>query len=94
MTLRVDAVQPGTSGKTFQYLKGPYKKAGEGRFTRAHCDRKRENGFKGRFRLAIWKKIFRVGMVRRFRRLPGDVMSTFFLKVIKNRLDEALNNLF
>ena len=38
---------------TFQYLKGAYKKAGEGLFTRACSDRTRGNGFKlkeGRFR--------------------------------------------
>ena len=37
----------------FQYLKGAYKKAGEGLFTRVCSDRKRGNGFKlkeGRFR--------------------------------------------
>jgi len=36
------------------YLKGGYKKAGEGHFTRACSDRTRDNGFKlkeGRFRL-------------------------------------------
>jgi len=45
----------------FQYLKGAYKKAGEGLFTRAWNDRTRGNGFKlkeGRFRSAIRKKIF------------------------------------
>ena len=30
----------------FQYLKGAYKKAGEGLFTRACSDRTRGNGFK------------------------------------------------
>ena len=37
----------------FQYLKGAYKKAGEGLLTRARSDRTRGNGFKlkeGRFR--------------------------------------------
>jgi len=45
----------------FQYLKGTYKKAGEGRFTRACSDRTRGNGFKlkeGRFRLNLRKKFF------------------------------------
>ena len=40
----------------FRYLKGAYKKAEEGRLTRACSDRKRGNGFKlkeGRFRLDI-----------------------------------------
>ena len=38
----------------FQYLKGAYKKSGEGLVTRAWSDRTRGNGFKlkeGRFRL-------------------------------------------
>ena len=30
----------------FQYLKGAYRKAGEGLFTRARSDRTRGNGFK------------------------------------------------
>lgn len=42
-----------------QYLKGAYKKAEEGLFKGACCDRKRVKGFKikeGRFRLEIGKK--------------------------------------
>jgi len=38
----------------FQYLKGAYRKDGENIFSRAYCDRTRNNGFKlkeGRFRL-------------------------------------------
>jgi len=44
----------------FQYLKGAYKKAGEGLFTRAWSDRTRGNGFKLKesgFRLDIRKMI-------------------------------------
>ncbi|KAK4810170.1 hypothetical protein QYF61_010482 [Mycteria americana] len=51
----------------FQYLKGDYKKAGEGLFTRACSDRTRVNGFKlkeGAFRLDIRKKFFTVRVVR------------------------------
>jgi len=50
----------------FQYLKVTYSKAGEIIFTRAGCDRTRENGFKleeGRFRLSIRKKFFTVRVV-------------------------------
>ena len=57
----------------FQYLKGAYRKAGEGLFTRACSDRARGNGFKlkeGRFRLGIRKKFFTVGVVRHWHRLP------------------------
>ena len=51
----------------FQYLKGAYRKDGEGLFTRACSDRTRGNGFKvkeGRFRLDVRKKFFTVGVVR------------------------------
>ncbi|KAK4828315.1 hypothetical protein QYF61_025327 [Mycteria americana] len=47
--------------EAFQYLKGAYKKAGEGLFIRKCSDRMRDNGFKlkeGRFRLDIRKKFF------------------------------------
>jgi len=43
----------------FQYLKGAYRKDGEGLFTRMCSDRTRGNSFKlreGRFRLDIGKK--------------------------------------
>ena len=49
----------------FQYLKGAYRKAGEGLFTRAWSDRIRGNGLKmreGRFRLDIGKKFFIVSL--------------------------------
>ncbi|GAB0178770.1 hypothetical protein GRJ2_000342300 [Grus japonensis] len=57
----------------FQYLKGAYKKAGEGLFTRACSDRTRGNGLKlkkGRFRLNIRKKFFSMSVVRHWNRLP------------------------
>ncbi|GAB0209300.1 hypothetical protein GRJ2_003395700 [Grus japonensis] len=47
----------------FQYLKGAYRKAGEGLFIRECSDRTRGNGFKpkeGRFRLDVRKKFFTV----------------------------------
>ena len=50
---------PGTLTGGFQYLKGAYKKAGEGFFTRTCSVRVRGNGFKlkeGIFRLDIRKK--------------------------------------
>ena len=50
----------------FQYLKGAYRKAGEGLFTSACSDRTRDNGFKlkeGRFRLDVRKKFFAMRVV-------------------------------
>ena len=80
----------------FQYLKGAYKKAGEGLFTRACSDRTRGNGFKlkeGRFRLGIRKKFFTVRVVRHWHRLPGEAVDAPSLAVFKARLDGALSNL-
>ncbi|KFV01239.1 hypothetical protein N340_08264, partial [Tauraco erythrolophus] len=80
----------------FQYLKGAYRKAGEGLFTRACSDRTRGNGFKlkeGRFRLDIRKKFFTQRVVRHWNRLPREVMDAPSLEVFKARMDEALGNL-
>jgi len=51
----------------FQYLKGVYKKAGEGLFTRACSHRKRSNGFKlkeGGLRLGKRNNFFTMRVVR------------------------------
>ncbi|KFV16419.1 hypothetical protein N340_05858, partial [Tauraco erythrolophus] len=80
----------------FQHLKGAYRKAGEGLFTRACSDRTRSNGFKlkdGRFRLDIRKKFFTQRVVRHWNRLPREVVDAPSLEVFKARLDEALGNL-
>ena len=60
-----------------QYLKGSYRKEGDGLFCRVCGDRTRENSFllkEGRFRLDIRKKSFTVRVVRCWHRLPRDVM--------------------
>ncbi|GAB0188877.1 hypothetical protein GRJ2_001353000 [Grus japonensis] len=80
----------------FQYLKGVYKKAGEGLFTRACSDKTRSNGFKlkeGRLRLDVRKKFFTVRVVRHWNRLPREVVDAPSLEVFKARLDGALGNL-
>ncbi|GAB0186143.1 hypothetical protein GRJ2_001079600 [Grus japonensis] len=80
----------------FQYLKGAYRKAGEGLFIRECSDRTRGNGFKlkeGRFRLDVRKKFFTVRVVRYWNRLPREVGEAPSLEVFKTRLDEALGNL-
>ena len=80
----------------FQYLKGPYKEAGEGLFTRPCSDRTRGNGFelkKSRFRLDIRKKFFTVRVVRHWNRLPQEAVDVPSLGVFKIRMDEALSNL-
>ncbi|KFV03592.1 hypothetical protein N339_01479, partial [Pterocles gutturalis] len=80
----------------FQYLKGAYRRDGEGLFTRACSDRTRGNGFKleeDRFRLDIRNKFFTVRVVRYWNRLPRGAVDAPSLEVFKARLDEALNNL-
>ncbi|GAB0203719.1 mitochondrial enolase superfamily member 1 [Grus japonensis] len=80
----------------FQYLKGAYRKDGEGLFMRECSDRTRGNGFKlkeGRFRLDIRKKFFPVRVVRYWNRLPREVVEAASLEVFKARLDGALGNL-
>jgi len=57
----------------FQYLKGTYRKAGEGLCTRARSDRTRGNGFKlreGRFRFDTREKFFTMRVVKHWNRLP------------------------
>ena len=79
-----------------QHLKGAYRKAGEGLFTRACSDRMRSNGFKlqeGRFRLDVRQKFFTVRVVRHWNRLPRDVVSAPSLEVFKATLDGAWSNL-
>ena len=80
----------------FQYLKGAYRKAGEGLSTRACSDRSRSDGFEvkeGRFRLDIRKKFFTVRVVRHWHRLLRDAVAAPSLEVFKARLDGALSNL-
>ncbi|GAB0183317.1 hypothetical protein GRJ2_000797000 [Grus japonensis] len=79
----------------FQYLKGAYRKAGEGLFIRECSDRTRSNGFKlkeGGFRLDVRKKFFPVRVVRHWNRLPREVVDAPSLEVFKARLDGALGN--
>ncbi|GAB0203627.1 mitochondrial enolase superfamily member 1 [Grus japonensis] len=80
----------------FQYLKGAYRKAGEGLFIRECSDRTRGNGFKlkeGRFRLDVRKKFLTVRVVRHWNRLPREVVDAPSLEVFKTRLDGALGNM-
>jgi len=80
----------------FQYLKGAYKKGGEGLFKRAWTDRTRGNGFnlkEGGFGLDVRKNFFTVRVVRHWHRLPTEAVDAPSLAVSKAGLDGALSNL-
>ena len=80
----------------FQYLKGTYRKVGEGLFIRVCSDIMRGNGFKleeSRFRLEIKKTFFTVRVVRHWNRLPSEVVVTTSPEAFKAGLDGALSNL-
>ncbi|KFV48635.1 hypothetical protein N341_08047, partial [Tyto alba] len=77
----------------FQYIKGAYRKDGEGLFIRECNDRIRGNGFKlkeGRFRVEIRKKFFTVRAVRHWHRLQRKAVPAPSLEMVKARLDRAL----
>ncbi|KFW01643.1 hypothetical protein N327_07946, partial [Fulmarus glacialis] len=80
----------------FQYFKRGYKKDGDKLFSKACRDRRRGNGFKlkeGRFRLDIRKKFFTVRVVKRWHRLPREMVDAPSLETFKVRLDGSLSNL-
>ncbi|PKU46118.1 hypothetical protein llap_3615 [Limosa lapponica baueri] len=80
----------------FQYLKGAYRRDGEGLSTREYSERTRGNGFKlkeGRFKLDIRKKFFIVRVARHCNRFPREAVDAPSLEVFTARLDEALSNL-
>jgi len=75
---------------------GACKRVGEGLFTRACSDRTRGNSFKveeGKFILDIRKKLFTLGVVRPWPRLPREAVAAPSLAAFKARLDRALSNL-
>jgi len=80
----------------FQYMKGAYRKDGEGLFTRVCSDRTRGNGSKlkeGRFRLDIRKNYFTMRVLKHWNRLPREAVTAPSLAVLKAILDGALSNL-
>jgi len=85
---------PGDLIAACQYLKGVYRKDGEGHFTRVCSDRTRGMALKeGRFRLDIRKKFFTMRVVKHWNSLPREAVDAPSLEVFKARLDGALSNL-
>jgi len=80
----------------FQYLKGSYKKDGEGLFTWIDNEKTRGNGLKckeDRFGLDIGRKFFTVRVVRHRNRLPREAVDAPSSEVFKARLGGASANL-
>ena len=80
----------------FHYLKGAYKQEEEQLFMRVDSDMPRGNDFKlrqGRFRLDIRRKFFTQRVVKRWNRLPKEVVDAPSLDAFKARLDVALVSL-
>ena len=79
-----------------ELCKGAYTKDGDKHFSRACCNRTRDNGFKlkeGRFRLDIRQKFSAMRVVKLWNKLPREVVEDPSLGTFSVRLDGALSSL-